>query len=255
MERELWTRLYRMLVAQATRLGRVRPKRARFTDAAVAGVYFWSVLCDRPVSWATHERNWPAGLRPFDALPSQSTLSRRLAGARVRELLASLHESLASAAAPPHTLVKVVDAKPLPVGGHSRVKDARWGQGVRGMSKGYKLHALYEWTGRLPVAWEVVPMNASEQRVARRLFRAGLRGGGGGGYVLADSVYDVNALYELAAARGHQRLARRKRRGADLGHRRHSVHRLRAIDLLEGPCAAGPGSFGRTLYAQRTSVE
>ena len=84
MERELWTELYRMLVSHATRTGRVRPKRARFTDAAVAAVYFWSVLCDRPVSWAAREGNWPPGLRPFDALPSQATLSRRLAGPSVR---------------------------------------------------------------------------------------------------------------------------------------------------------------------------
>ena len=113
--------------------------------------------------------------------------------------------------------------------------------------RGYKLHALYG-DGPLPIAWEVVPMNASEQRVARRLLRH-LRGAVG--YVLADRVYDVNDLYARAADVGHQLLAPRKRPDAGLGHRAHHPNRLRAIEMLEGPCP----TFGRQLYALRATIE
>jgi hypothetical protein len=248
MERELWLTMYRWVTAHAKTAA--RPAGVRYTDAAVAAVWLWAVLHDRATSWAADARNWPRDLLTFE-LPSQSTLSRRLRTAGFRAFLAGLHDALAGrhfAAA--GALVKVMDSKPLPVGAYSRAKDARWGRGARGQQRGYKLHALYG-AGPLPLAWEVAPMNASEQRVARRLLGRGLGDGRGGGYVLADRVYDVNDLYPLAAARGHQLLAPRKRPGGNVGERARDPGRLRAIDLLEGPCPA----FGRALYAGRTAVE
>jgi hypothetical protein len=242
MERELWLQLYRLLRDAAPRLP--RRKRLRFGETLVVAVYLWAALHDRPVCWATQRRNWPRDLPPFE-LPSQSTMSRRLRGDRVAALMAALHERLGTGAGQP-PLVKVMDAKPLPVGAYSIARDARWGRGVRGQVRGYKLHALYG-EGPLPLAWEVVPMNASEQRVARRL----MRHLAGGGYVLADSVYDVNDLYARAAAANHQLLARRKRPRGGLGHRPHHPARLRAIEMLEGPRPA----FGRRLYALRGTVE
>lgn len=248
MERELWIALYRMLRAAARRVP--RHKRVRVGDAVIVAVYVWAVLHDRPVCWATQRRNWPRdGLLDF-ALPSQSTMSRRLRTGGARDLMAALHEPLSHArrddAGAGATLVKVVDAKPLPVGAYSVARDARWGRGVRGQARGYKLHALYG-GGPLPIAWEVVPMNASEQRVARRLFRSLA----GAGYVLADSVYDVNDLYARAADAGHQLLAPRKRPDAGLGRRAHHPARHRAIEMLEGPRPA----FGRQLYGLRGSIE
>ena len=253
MERELWIALYRMLRAAAARRA-PRPKRVRVGDAVIVAVYVWAALHDRPVSWATRPCNWPRELLDF-ALPSQSTMSRRLRTTSMRDLMAALHAPLgggsssssSSSSSAGNTLVKTIDAKPLPVGAYSVAKDARWGRGTRGHVRGYKLHALYG-DGPLPIAWEVVPMNASEQRVARRLLRH-LRGAVG--YVLADRVYDVNDLYARAADVGHQLLAPRKRPDAGLGHRAHHPNRLRAIEMLEGPCP----TFGRQLYALRATIE
>lgn len=247
MERELWLELYRTL---ASLDGPKPSRRFTFADAQVAGVLFWAALHDRPVSWAADAGNWPAEALAAAGgrVPDQSTMSRRLRTAGVRDLLGRLHARLAGDGGA-GDLVKVADSKPLPVGAYSVARDARWGRSVRGFCRGYKLHALWG-SGVVPVAFEVVPMNASEQRVAKRLFRH-LRGGG---YVLADSVYDVNALYELAAAMNHRLVSKRKRPGAGLGKGRrggHAPDRVRAIDALEGPCPA----FGRQLYALRSGIE
>ena len=241
MERELFVALYRLL-RQLTRQ-RPRRKRTRVGDAIIAAVFFWAVLHDRPVVWATRRGNWPRELLDFQ-LPAQSTMSRRLRTSAVAELMAALHELLRGDAQA--TLVKTMDAKPLPVGAYSVAKDARWGQGVRGKVRGYKLHALYG-QGTLPIAWEVVPMNASEQRVGKRLLSHLCTGG----YVLADSVYDVNPLHVQAAACNHQLLTPRKRPDAGLGHRVHHPARLRSIEMLEGPRPL----FGWQLYALRSSIE
>lgn len=250
MERELFVALYRLLL----RIARERPrrKRTRVNDVIILAVFLWAALHDRPVVWATRRANWPGDLLEFE-LPAQSTMSRRLRSDGVREVMTCLCERLRRRRGghdPRRTLVKTMDAKPLPVGAYSIAKDARWGRGVRGQVRGYKLHALYG-AGTLPIAWEVVPMNASEQRVGRRLLRH--LGDGGGGYVLADSVYDVNPLHAAAAERGHQLLAPRKRADAGLGHRPHHPGRLRSIEMLEGPAAAS--RFGRQLYALRGSIE
>lgn len=248
MERELWLELYRMLLS----IGNTGPiKRARFTDLAIAAVYAWAVVHDRATSWAADARNWPADLLAghFPAgLPHQSTLSRRLrrAGGAIAALLAAVHAELAGGDGS-GDLVKVIDSKPLPVGAYSRARDATWGHAVKGLARGYKLHALWG-GGPVPIAFEVVPMSGSEQRVAKRLFAGHLHGGG---YVLADSVYDVNDLYPRAAAAGHQLVARRKVPGGNVGARARHPGRLRAIDMLEGPC----GAFGRELYAVRTTIE
>jgi len=79
VERELWIALYRMLRAAARRAP--RPKRVRVGDAVIVAVYVWAALHDRPVSWATRPCNWPRELLDF-ALPSQSTMSRRLLAAK-----------------------------------------------------------------------------------------------------------------------------------------------------------------------------
>jgi hypothetical protein len=245
MERELYRQLYRLLCRVAIAASQPRrPRGARFSDVIVLACYLWAVLHDRPVCWAAQQHNWHDDVLAFE-LPSQSTLSRRLRSASVARLLAALHESLTSPQQQ-RTPVKVMDSKPLPVGGHSAAKDARWGHGGRSQCKGYKLHAIYG-NDAVPIAWEVVPMNASEQRVAKRLLRH-LRGGG---YVLADSVYDINALYEIAAEMNHQLLSWRKRPYSEVGHRDHSRHRLRGIEMLESDVS----DFGRGIYQLRTSIE
>src|SRR5688572_33165622 len=192
LERERFLRLYHLLRTLAPAS---RPGHCIYSDVLILMVYAWAVLHERPVSWAVDRRHWPQTLLGFD-LPSQSTLSRRLRRPSLQQLLARLHEHLAEDGH--DTLVKRIDSKPLPVGVYSSAKDARWGHTGLARARGYKLHAVYG-RGRYPIAWEVVPMNASEQRVARRLVTH-LRGGG---YLLGDSVYDVNALYARAAEQNH----------------------------------------------------
>lgn len=241
MERELWGRVYLMVRS----LGRSRRRpRARFADAAIVLVHLWAVLHDRPVSWACDLRNW-AGRRPR-RLPSNATMSRRLRTDSVRGLLDAVEARLREPGADgpaPGGLVKVVDGKPLPVGGHSKDPDARNGRGAGGMAKGYKLHVIWG-DGPIPCAWDVRPMNEAEPAVAAELVAAAP----GAGYLLGDAAYDSNPLHDAAAAAGHQLVAPRKRPSGGLGHRPHSPRRLRSIAL--------PASdFGRSLHRLRDDVE
>ena len=235
MERERWLLMYRA----AVRLDKASC-RGIFSAAAILGVLFWSVLHDRPVRWACRAENWPPGLWRGN-LPSQATMSRRLRDPRVRRLLDSVERSFEAETT---AQVKIIDAKPLPVGGHSRDVDVGWGRGVRGPAKGYKFYAVRSVGGLRPITWRSAPMYVSEQAMALEMI-AELDGAG---TLPGDSLYDVNKLYEAAAAAGHQLLARRKRPNAGLGHCRHSPHRLRGLALLET-------ASGRACYAQREQIE
>ncbi len=231
MERELWT----ALCALATGLhNRFTP--ARYSDEVICAVYWWAVVHDRPTSWACRSENWPAEqTRP---LPSQPTMSRRLRSAAVERLLLDVEQALLALWGGA-SLVLAIDGKPLPVGRPSKDADAACSRGV----KGYKLHAVWG-DSPLPTAWALAPLNVSERRVARTLL-ADLPGEG---YLLGDSHYDVNYLYDAAAASGYQLLAVQQRPGAALGHRPHSPHRLRGLQLLAT-------AAGKELYRQRRRIE
>jgi Transposase DDE domain len=236
MERELWTALCRL----AARLyNRWAP--SRYGDDVICAVYWWSAIHDRPVSWACDASNWPHSQRRL-VLPSQPTMSRRLRTPAVEQLLLDVERALVtlSFTAP---LVLAVDGKPLPVGGPSRDADAAWGHGAGGVSKGYKLCAIWG-DGPLPVAWALAPLNVNERRMAAKLV-ADLPGEG---YLLGDKLYDVNYLYEAAAENGYQLLAPPQRVGRALGHRPHSPHRLRGLAFLAT-------DEGRRLYRRRCRIE
>src|SRR5262249_34138590 len=104
---------------------------------------------------------------------------------------------------------------------------------------GYKLHAAWG-AAAVPLAWEVCPANVAEPKVARLLVSRL----GGAGYLVGDSSFDSNPLFDQAGRRRHQLGAPPKR----AGHRRHSPYRLRARELLARP-------FGRALYRSRSFVE
>lgn len=237
MERERWETVYRMLVCW-DQWGH----RGLYSSAVIVAVYFWAVLHDRPVCWACLAKHWPDDISLRRRLPSQATMSRRLRELDVQVLLTKIAERLQTAQGDA-AAVKIVDAKPLPVGGYSRDPDARWGYAVRGYLKGYKLFAIWG-NGPLPCCWKVGSMNLSEPRVAENLMPQV----SGQGYLLGDKVYDINRLYDAAHAANHQLLTDRKRPTAGLGHRRHSPHRLRAIALLKT-------KKGQRLYRQRTCIE
>ncbi len=170
-------------------------------------------------------------------------MSRRLGTTEVHRLLGAMEGQLIALEGRPG-FVLLLDGKPLVVGTHSKDRDAAWGRAGRGYAKGYKLHALYG-PGRLPLAWDVAPLNASEPEVAVRLVSFL---GRGGGYLLGDKAYDSNPLHAVTRSLGYQLVAQRKRPGTGLGHRRHDPGRLRSIDLLQQ-------DFGRDLYACREDVE
>lgn len=254
MEREHWAELSQAISEVA---GRWRESR-RYTHptALVVRVHMWSVLHDRPAYWACDPGNWDDRTRP-EALPDQSTMSRR----KRTKLFARFMDAVGArlAGRPPAALVTVkrLDGKALPVAAHSRDRDAAWGRGAGQQSNGYKLHLV--WAGRpMPEDWAVAPLDVCEKRVARR-FAKRLAGAG---YLLADAYYDASDLYDLAAAADHQLVAPRRAssRGKGLGHCYQSPHRLRCIGMLEPPAVPPGGTppvngFGRSLRDDRRRIE
>jgi hypothetical protein len=263
MEGELWEGVYRLVLEEASK--RPRRKGVRYGDAWVLGVFFWAALHERPVCWACRARNWPQHLR-WRGLPSDSTMSERLRTVSVLQLLAAVLDRLASLAPPASSLVRAVDGKPLPVGGYSKDRDARWGRSAAdGWERGYRLVGVWG-RGVVPDCWTLGPMDAPEPNVAREDLVPRLAAAGAGGYLLGDALLDSNPLHEACSPRGMQLVAPRKKPGTGLGHRPHEPSRLRALELLESPLpagprgtggmpGAGPSPFGLALYALRQNIE
>ena len=259
MEGELWEALYRLILEEAAK--RPRLKRVKYSDAWVLGVFFWAVVHDRPVCWACDGRNWPAARRACRDLPGGATMSERLRTLSALQLLAAVLDRMASLSPPRRSLVRAVDGKPLPVGGYSKDRDARWGKSAAdGWEKGYKMFDVWG-AGVVPDAWALGPMDEPEPTAARQRLLPALAAAGCGGYLLGDALFDSNPLHEACAPLGIQLVAPRRRPGAGLGHRAHSASRLRSIDLLESPppgdppAAAGRRPFARELYAMRSDIE
>jgi hypothetical protein len=257
MEGELWEAVYRLILEEASK--RPRQKRVVYTDAWILGVFFWAAVHDRPVCWACDGRNWPEHQR-WRQLPSDSAMSERLRTLPVLQLLAAVLDGMASLVPPESVLVRAVDGKPLPVGGYSKDRDARWGVAAAGAwQRGYKMFQVWG-RGVVPDAWSLGPMDEPEPDVAREQLVPALAAAGCGGYLLGDPLYDSNPLHEACSPVGLQLVATRKKPGTGLGHRDHSPSRLRSIQLTESPApgdlpAAGPAPFGRDLYAMRAAIE
>ena len=159
--------------------------------------------------------------------------------------MTAIEEHLLALVVVGNCLVRIIDGKALAVSGVSKDPDTGYGRGAGGNQKGYKLHAVWG-AGPMPIAWGLAPMNISEKTIARHLIPTLP----GGGYLLADSQYDANPFYDLAAEAGFQLVAKKiKDRGrGGLGHRRQSTGRLRSIEL---PAT----TFGRALSNQRNAIE
>jgi hypothetical protein len=262
MEGELWEQVYRLIREEASK--RPRQRHVVYGDAWVLAVFFWAVVHDRPVCWACEPRNWPEHQR-WRQLPGGGTMSGRLRTLSVLQLLAAVLDRLAALAPPESTLVRAVDGKPLPVGGYSKDRDARWGvAAAAAWQRGYKMFQVWG-RGVVPDAWTLGPMGEPEPDVAREELVPALAersGGRLGGYLLGDPLYDSNPVHEACSPVGLQLVAPRKKPGTGLGHRPggHSPSRLRSIQLTESPApgdppAAGPAPFARALYAMRASIE
>jgi hypothetical protein len=238
MERELWKVLYVL----ACQLDKSWP-RGLYKDCEIVGVFLWAVIHDRPTCWATDLKNWPTHWNTYMHVPSQSTMSRRLNSIGIGRLLDAMSEQYVLISNMATGWVKIVDAKPLPIGGHSKDPEAKWGHSVRGPAKGYKIFVIWG-NGPMPLTWRLTPMNESETKVTQRM----LPDLQGGGYLLGDSIYDSNPLYALARQYNHQLVAPRKRPGTGLGHRIHDPDRLRAMNLLQT-------RFGKAVMAEREHIE
>lgn len=235
MERELWNQLYT--------LARKFDKRCwtwGYPAAVIVGVYLWAVVHDRPTQWACQQKNWPEDC-PFEKLPSQSCMSRRLRSQSVEKLFWAMEQVLGEDCR--SCWIKYIDGKPLPIGGYSKDPDAKWGHATSAKAKGYKLYAI---VGResFPLAWHIDSMNVNENKIAKQLVPQ-IKGGG---YLVGDTQYDSNPLHDLALAHGHQLVAPRRRPKGGLGHHRHSPGRLRCIELLKQP-------FGKALLKERKHIE
>ena len=240
MERELW----KIVSAAITAVDRQFP-RGNYTHSIgrIVRVYLWAVLNERPVYWACKPSAW-RGVRPPNSLPDQSRLSRRLRQEDTQRFLAMVLQRLNHAVGP--DLIKIVDGMPLTVSRHSRDADAAFGRGAGGIDRGYKYHAIYGKSPN-PLAWCVTPLNIDERKAAAELVGQLTDEG----YLLGDKNYDGNRFFDCAAAHGQQLIAARRHGTAcGLGKCRHSPHRLRSKDLLEGP-----SDFGRSLYKNRRHIE
>jgi hypothetical protein len=239
MERELWPRLYHLVMEVGAQL---RVKGVSFQPHIVLLVLLWATRHDRPRSWACDPANWSTtALRPA-RIPSDSTLSRRLRRLPTHALMRMLAERVRDTGDP--SLIHVIDGKPLPVGGASTDGEARCGRGAGMRAKGYKLYAI--WAGRpFPETYRVESLNANECKVAERMIPDL---SGGGGYLLGDGEYDANGVFDAAGAAGFQLVAPREDPDAGLGHHYQSPYRLRSIALLRT-------RFGREVYALRGRIE
>jgi len=236
MENELWKQVYQLVtkVAKGKTL-----KRAKYTDADIVLTYLWAVLHDRPVYWTCKKRNWPIYNRR-KPLPNPSTMTRRLRTKAIQTLLQKIEQQLINTF--PRSTCRWIDGKPLPIGGTSKDKQSAFGFGASCIAKGYKLYAVADQNQGF-VRWTIRPMNQNEPKVAAALIPQLDHGG----YLVGDTAYDSNKLYELASQRSIQ-LVTSRRTGKALGHRRHSPHRIRARDLLTRP-------FGQSLMTARKSIE
>jgi hypothetical protein len=240
MEHQLW----KAIVAVLASIGKARKTtRFDFSDEEIVKVYYWSVIHDRPVSWACSRVNWPLHLRR--KLPSPTTMSRRLRKRSVVALLESLERRVLAPQQP--GLFWMIDGKPLPIGGCSKDRQAGYGRAAGCMAKGYKLHAVVGSDASI-ASWRLAPMNKDERVMAGRMLRAAEIQG----YLAADSNYDSNKLHEICGQRELQ-LVSRRRYGPNhgTGHRAQSPGRLRSRELTENPQPA----FANQLLKDRDAIE
>jgi hypothetical protein len=245
-EAKLYAALYKLVWS----LPHSRPKGVIYNDRIIVMVYLWSVLWDRPVSWACNRDNW-FGNNSFE-LPSDSAMSDRLRSQSVLQLI----ERALSAGSDlfgPAPLLKQMDSKPMYVGPYTKDKDAKSGRVAQGkMACGYRLHTLNH--GRNVHFFQIAPMNEHDSAVAPQLIEK-LEGGG---YVAADNAYDTNELHQKSAAKNHQLVSPARACNKGVRDTKYNCpERLRALDMLDSPlekCGL-ESKFGKELYNGRQPVE
>jgi hypothetical protein len=261
MDDELFRAIYHRLLHSDNHADACMPGRRRsFCDAVIALVFVYAAFCGRSSRWASDKRHLPIWSRRALKLPSYSQLMRRLKTASVRWLIAQVSQELrdclprgggggsGGGGSGGGGSEKVIDAKPLTVGGFSKDPDAAVGVVPDGWARGYRVHLIVDAASAAVEAMIVTALNVAEPLVARDLVRrADLRGA----VLRGDGGYDSNALYAATADAGARLIASRKKPGTGLGHSTDQhPDRLAAISQLE----ASP-SAARVARRHRNRIE
>ena len=244
MEHELYSQLNSILHDLARSKKYHASNQFTYQHLTIIRVYLWAVLHDRPTSWATKAVNWRSCLKPKH-LPSQPTMSRRMRCSQLQETFEAISHRLGQGK--PSKTHKVVDAKPLVICRNSIDPDTpKVGYAYGHMERGYKLYTIFS-DQFMPVAWDVRPINQSEVRVTRESLLPQMATDEVG-YLLGDTQYDVNPLYQQAGERNLQLVAKRMKQGKALGHRKQSEYRLKGLSIL---CS----ELGKQLMNHRVMIE
>ena len=237
MSSHVWRIIYQTIV----RMNRTLPHRTRkcqYNDTLIVAMYIWSVLHDRPLCWAADRTKYHGAFRPR-RLPSRSQFCRRIQSPRCAALLRAVQREAANVSEDPGLFF--MDGRALPVGPYTQDRDAGKGVVSGRFAKGYKLHAMTNFEGKI-AAWRITPLNVSEKVVAFELVdEARPRG-----MVLADGNYDVGKLYDHTLVNGAM-LFTPLPKNAGAGHRPQSAPRLLAARMW--------ANGGAALYKLRTTIE
>lgn len=234
MEGQVWSIVLSLLPENQLASGRFT-----FSERNILEVVLWAILCDRPMRWACQSEHWPDRWRPTQ-LPHPSTVSRRGRTSRFQQEQRRIFEQTLSLLMSPGESV-AIDGRPLVVGGASKDPDARPGRAVRGMGRGYKLHAAVN-DCRVIVAYAIRPLCDAEQTVALELmtriprqFRR----------VVGDALFDSMPLHRKAHQTGRRLYTplREHRVG-----RRRQPERLRLLRLWRT-------ETGRKFLRSRNEIE
>jgi hypothetical protein len=243
MDTKVW-RLIRRAIRSADRSIPRRRRRPRYGDRLIVAMYFWSVAHDRPLRWACERSSYGRLMRPR-RLCSVSQFCKRIKQRRAAAMIRRVHEVLAGPGRPAG--VCFMDGKALPVSESSADPDARTGRGNGRFSRGYKLHALADSSGKIR-DFRVRPLNRAEPTVARSCL---VRRLAPGTLVLADGNYDGKHLYTAVQRRGAFLLTPQKSNPrTDAAFAATSPARRRAMELWRDRPA-----LARSLYALRGGIE
>lgn len=195
MDRSQWSLLIRLIRRAVREVG--PSKRVAFSDELILKMYFWSVMHDRPLCWASDPAHYQCGWFRPRTLPSNSQFCRRVQTPRFQQFLGHIHHAQTHQAAV--TSINYADGKPLAVGNFSRDPDATAGYGVGRVERGYKLHALVT-HDRIIARWSLMPLHVHELHAAHKLIDAGPIPKDA--VVLADGNYDAHRLHKHLGRRG-----------------------------------------------------
>lgn len=247
VERKLFLKVYRMIrEIDRQRKSCERSRGVVFRDVQIVAMHFWATICDRNQSWVCSRSNWSPRLpHGWPRLPSEAQYSRRLKSHQVQDLIDKMEQKLKSA--DPEQWCVLVDGKPLRVSRFSKDPEATTGYGAGEFYRGYKLHVIWG-RSRMPLAWDIQPANVAEPTVALTIIPEVP----GEGYLIGDSAYDSNVLYEAADKAGRDLIAPRKKPGTGLGKgRKHHPQRLRSVEMTE----TNMHPLGKALLKSRSTAE